>query len=184
MVLAHASAWVRLVVPEWEESWELHLQLVGREGAGGWTWMEVDLTGRPLRASPPVGLSDPGTPGLPARALAGLGHWLERHRVRVFRSPATGLVSEAGEDAEVFRRRVLAAARPAVLAARESGAQALGEAAQLLAAISSAIESRALPLPVARMRVQAGPLVVPSLDCLRPPGRAPDPMVRGEVRGG
>lgn len=185
VALVHAAVWTRLEVPEWGEAWEVHLQLVGLEDEPAWTWWPVDLSGRPLSASPPSGLRTPPEPKLPEGALSGLARWLQSTRMEVFRSPETGLVSGVGEDLGTFRSRVLAAARPAVLAAKDTGGEALAEAAKVLHVLASSMERRELVLDGGSMtRVQAGLLVVPSLEGLRPAGPPRDPMVSGRARSG
>ncbi len=185
MVLAHAAVWTRLDAPEWGEVWEVHLQLVGREDESRWTWRQVDLTGRPLSASPPGGLRVPRKQALPEEVLDSLLHWLESRRMEVLRSPQTDLVSGVGEDLAVFRRRVLAAARLAVLTTSGGGESARAQAPRALHALASSIERRELPLAGGLgARVQVGLLVVPSPDCLEPAGSPRDPMVSGKPRGG
>jgi hypothetical protein len=88
-----------------------HLHLV-REFAAGevgdHSWRCVDLAG--------VTRALDRRPGrdLPSDAVQSFEDWARHREVVLFRAPAANLVSEIGEDAETFRRRIATSLRPEI----------------------------------------------------------------------
>ncbi len=163
----HATIWARFRVDEWDQRCELHLQLLATEEPdGSWRWRSADLSGHPLSIVPRASLGDRLQAPVPREATAALEAWIERAESSLHRLRSAGLVSEPGESAGAFRRRVLAPLGEA-MRRRNTGESERQRMGKLAAFLAREIETIRLRLTEAdRLRCSIGWLVIPGVSRL------------------